>query len=145
MISRPILFLEDNPGDVELASRGLHEASISNELVVKATGEETLDYLFNERDASNMPVIVLLDLKLPGGMPGIEVLRRIRQNESTKLLPVIVLTSSKEEDDLISSYQHGANAYIRKPVNFDKFVEVIKALGIFWILWNEAPPTKRGT
>jgi CheY-like chemotaxis protein len=147
--TRPVLLVEDNPGDVELTKRALHEANVLNEVVVASNGQEAMDYLcgtgrYSGRDTRAMPVVVLLDLKMPGGIPGLEVLRRIRRNEQTELLPVIVLTSSREEEDIVSSYERGANAFIRKPIDFDKFVEAVKALGVFWILWNESPPVRRG-
>jgi two-component system, response regulator len=149
MSTQPILLVEDNPGDVELTRRALNEANVRNELVVASNGQEALDYLFatgdhTGRDTRSTPMIVLLDLKMPGGMPGLEVLRRIRADERTKLLPVIVLTSSREEEDIVRSYELGANSYIRKPMDFDKFVQALKALGVYWVLWNEAPPERRG-
>lgn len=149
MSTQPILLVEDSPGDVELTRRALSEAKILNELVVALSGQEAMDYLLGTGqrvgpDERVMPAIVILDLKMPGGMPGLEVLRRIREDEGTRLLPVVVLTSSQADEDLVRSYEHGANAYIRKPVNFDSFVDAIKALGVFWILWNEAPPEKVG-
>lgn len=149
MNTQPILLVEDNPGEVELTKRALQEAGVLNELVVAPNGQESLEYLFGTGKyggcaAPGSPVVVLLDLKLPGGMPGLEVLRSIRQDERTNLLPVIVLTHSREEEDLISSYECGANSYIRKPVDFDRFVDAVKALGSYWILWNEAPPQRRG-
>lgn len=149
MNARPILLVEDSPGDVELTKRALQEANVLNELAVASNGQEALDYLFATgkhagRETGSMPVIVLLDLKMPGGIHGLEVLRRIRQDERTRLLPVIVLTSSREEEDVARSYERGANAYIRKPVDFDKSVEAIKALAVFWVLCNEPPPARRG-
>lgn len=149
MSTQPILLVDDSPGDVELTRRALDEAKILNELVVALSGQEAVDYLFGTGqhagpDERIMPAIVLLDLKMPGGMPGLEVLRLIREDERTELLPVVVLTSSQADEDLVRSYERGANAYIRKPVNFDRFVDAIKALGVFWILWNEAPPKKGG-
>lgn len=147
MSNNPILLVEDSPGDVELTKRALYEANVLNELVVAINGQEALDYLFatgnyTGRDIRNAPVIVLLDLKMPGGMPGLEVLRRIREDDRMRLLPVIVLTSSREEEDIINSYKLGANSYVRKPMEFDKFVQAAKALGIYWVLWNEPPPIK---
>lgn len=143
-MSQPILLVEDNPGEVELTRRALNEANILNELAVASNGQEALDYLFATPETKITPVIVLLDLRMPGSLPGLEVLRRIREDERTELLPVVVLTSSQEEEDLVRSYERGANAFIRKPVDFDRFVEAIKALGVFWILWNETPPERRG-
>ena len=146
MTAQPIVLVEDNPGDVELTRRALREARIANELVVASSGQEALDYIFGvgEHAEREPPAIVLLDLKLPGGMPGLEVLRRIRCDKRTELLPVIVLTSSREDEDVVGSYELGASAYVRKPLSFDKLVEVVKALSMSWILWNESLATRRG-
>jgi two-component system, response regulator len=149
MSAGPILLVEDSPGDAELTRRALQEARVLNKLLLASSGQEALDCLFGEggglkNGGCGAPVMVLLDLKLPGGPSGHEVLRRIRQDERTKFLPVVVLTHSGEEDDLLRSYGRGANAFVRKPVDFDRFVEAIKALGIFWSQWNEAPPAKGG-
>ena len=139
-----ILLVEDNPDDVQLTQRSLRKNNILNEVVVAKDGVEALDYLFGRgahagRDLKKLPVIVLLDIKLPK-IDGIEVLRTIRQGERTRLLPVVILTSSKEESDLLNGYRLGANSYVRKPVDFVQFNEAIKHLGLFWLLWNEAPP-----
>jgi CheY-like chemotaxis protein len=139
-----ILLVEDNPDDVQLTRRSLRKNNILNELVVAKDGVEALDYLFGRgahigRDLKQLPVIVLLDIKLPR-IDGIEVLRTIRQDERTRLLPVVILTSSKEESDLLNGYRLGANSYVRKPVDFVQFNEAIKHLGLYWLLWNEAPP-----
>lgn len=139
-----ILLVEDNPDDEMLAMRALKKSNIANEIVVARDGVEALDYLFgtgiyNDRDTSVMPQIVLLDLKLPK-VDGLEVLRRIRADKRTKRLPVAILTSSKEERDVVSSYDLGANSYIRKPVDFDQFAESIRQLGMYWLVLNEAPP-----
>lgn len=139
-----ILLVEDNPGDVELTKRALKKGKICNDLVVAQDGQEALDFIFctgkyADRDTSFFPAIILLDLKLPK-IDGLEVLRRIRQNERTKFQPVIILTSSKEEEDVLRSYELGANSYIRKPVDFDRFVEAVKLLGCYWLLLNEPPP-----
>ena len=147
MEEKTILLVEDNPDDVALTERAMQKAHILNKLVVAQDGVEALDYLFGTgkwagRDLSDVPQVVLLDLKLPR-VDGLEVLRRIRANERTKLLPVVILTSSREESDLTSGYSLGANSYIRKPVNFGQFAEALRQLGLYWLLLNEAPPAKR--
>jgi two-component system response regulator len=139
-----ILLVEDNPDDEALTLRALRKNKILNEVVVARDGAEALDYLFGTgayagRDTSVMPQIILLDLKLPK-VDGLKVLERIRADERTKLLPVIILTSSKEEQDLISGYNLGANSYIRKPVDFGQFTEAIRLLGLYWFVLNEPPP-----
>lgn len=139
-----ILLVEDNPDDEALAIRALKRHHIGNEIVVAHDGVEALDYLFGigtytGRDTSLKPSVVLLDLKLPR-IDGLEVLRRLRSDESTKLLPVVVLTTSSEEQDLLDSYSLGCNSYIRKPVNFVQFSEAIRQLGMYWLLMNEPPP-----
>jgi len=144
MRKKIILLVEDNPDDELLAIRALKKNNIMNEVVVARDGAEALDYLFGAgayagRDMSVMPQIILLDLKLPK-IDGLEVLRRLRNDERTKLLPVVVLTSSKEERDLTESYSLGANSYIRKPVNFAQFTEAIRQLGLYWLVLNEFPP-----
>jgi two-component system response regulator len=144
MRKKIILLVEDNPDDELLAIRALEKNKIMNEVVVARDGAEALDYLFGAgaytgRDMSVMPQIILLDLKLPK-IDGLEVLRRLRNDERTKLLPVVVLTSSKEERDLTESYSLGANSYIRKPVNFAQFTEAIRQLGLYWLVLNESPP-----
>ncbi len=144
MRKKIILLVEDNPDDELLAIRALKKNNIMNEVVVARDGTEALDYLFGAgayagRDMSVMPQIILLDLKLPK-IDGLEVLRRLRNDERTKLLPVVVLTSSKEERDLTESYSLGANSYIRKPVNFAQFTEAIRQLGLYWLVLNESPP-----
>jgi two-component system response regulator len=144
MRKKIILLVEDNPDDELLAIRALEKNKIMNEVVVARDGAEALDYLFGAgaytgRDMSVMPQIILLDLKLPK-IDGLEVLRRLRKDERTKLLPVVVLTSSKEERDLTESYSLGANSYIRKPVNFAQFTEAIRQLGLYWLVLNESPP-----
>ncbi|MBV9388615.1 MAG: response regulator [Chroococcidiopsidaceae cyanobacterium CP_BM_ER_R8_30] len=141
---RVILLVEDNPDDEALAIRALKRHHIGNEIVVAHDGVEAIDYLFGigmyeERDVSIKPTVVLLDLKLPC-IDGLEVLRHIRENESTKLLPVVVLTTSNEERDLLDSYSLGCNSYIRKPVDFLQFSEAIRQLGMYWLLMNEPPP-----
>lgn len=144
MRKKTILLVEDNPDDELLAIRALEKNKIMNEVVVARDGAEALDYLFGAgafagRDMSVMPQIILLDLKLPK-IDGLEVLRRIRNDERTRLLPVVVLTSSKEDRDLTESYSLGANSYIRKPVNFAQFTEAIRQLGLYWLVLNECPP-----
>ena len=139
-----ILLVEDNPDDELLAIRALKKNNIMNEVVVARDGVEALDYLFGTgtyagRDMSMMPQVILLDLKLPK-IDGLEVLRRLRDDERTKLLPVVILTSSKEDLDLTTSYSLGANSYIRKPVDFVQFTEAIKQLGLYWLVLNESPP-----
>jgi two-component system, response regulator len=139
-----ILLVEDNPDDVTLTERALKKSHILNKLMVAKDGAEALDYIFGTgnftgRDMNSMPEVVLLDLKLPK-IDGLEVLKRIRGDKRTKLLPVVILTSSKEENDLINGYTLGANSYIRKPVNFNQFVEAIHQLGLYWLVLNESPP-----
>jgi CheY-like chemotaxis protein len=141
---RVILLVEDNPDDEALAMRALKRHHIGNEIVVAHDGVEALDYLFGtgayaDRDITLRPTVVLLDLKLPR-VDGLEVLRRIREHDLTKLLPVVVLTTSSEEQDLLNSYSLGCNSYIRKPVDFLQFSEAIRQLGMYWLLMNEPPP-----
>jgi len=143
-----ILLVEDNLDDVELTLRSLKKHNISNEVLVAHDGAEALEYLFATgayagRDTSIMPAVILLDLKLPK-VDGLEVLQRLRADQRTKLLPVVILTSSKEEKDLVSSYSLGANSYVRKPVDFTQFSEAVKQLGLYWLLLNEPPPRWRG-
>jgi CheY-like chemotaxis protein len=140
----PILLVEDNKDDELLTLRGLKKNHVANEIVVVRDGAEALDYLFAtgayaSRDVRVLPQVVLLDLNLPL-IGGLDVLKRVRADDRTKLLPVVVLTSSKEEEDIIKSYSLGANGYVRKPVNFDAFMEAVKALGLFWLLLNEPAP-----
>jgi two-component system response regulator len=142
-----IMLVEDSPGDVTLTLRALKKNNIANEVIVVSDGQEALDYLFNagkyvDRPAGTMPCVILLDIKLPR-IDGTEVLRRIRADERTHLIPVVMLTSSKEEEDVCKSYSLGANSYIRKPVDFDSFVEAIKVLGLYWLILNEPPPPPR--
>ena len=144
MASDVILLVEDNPDDVDLTLRALKRNNIVNEVVLAGDGVEALDYLFGTgayagRDTSATPRVVLLDLKLPK-IDGLEVLRRLRSDERTKLLPIVVLTSSKEQQDLVESYSLGANSYVRKPVDFNQFVEAIRQLGLYWLVLNEPPP-----
>jgi two-component system, response regulator len=133
-----ILLVEDNPDDVELTLRAFKKSNIANEIVVARDGEEAVEKLFGAKAIT--PTLVLLDLKLPK-IDGLEVLRRIRTDEKTRLYPVVILTSSKEESDLIQGYKNGANSYIRKPVDFEQFVEAVQSMGLYWLVLNEPPPT----
>jgi two-component system, response regulator len=140
MTSKPILLVEDNPDDVALTLRALKKNNILNPITVASDGAEALEFLFDGDGADLMaPGLILLDLKLPK-VEGLEVLRRIRAHERTRVIPVVVLTSSKLEEDILTSYRNGANAYVRKPVNFTEFADAIKTLGMFWLLLNEAVP-----
>ncbi len=148
MDKKSILLVEDNPDDVALIKRALQKNHIANKITVAGDGAEALDYLFAKgayegRNRKELPVVVLLDLKLPK-ISGLEVLEQIRAFETTNLLPVVILTSSDEERDMIESYKGGANSYIRKPVDFDRFTKAIKQLGIYWLLLNEMPTNRRG-
>jgi len=139
-----ILLVEDNPDDVELTMRAFRKNNIANNVVIARDGVEALDYLFcrgayADRNIKDTPRLILLDLKLPK-VDGLEVLERLRADEHTKLTPVVILTSSKEEHDLISSYKTGANSYVRKPVDFNRFVEAVRQIGLYWLLINESPP-----
>lgn len=138
---RPILLVEDNPDDEALTLRAFNKNRIGNNVVVARDGVEALDYLFGNghhvgRDLAVMPAVVLLDLKLPR-IDGLEVLRRIRANERTSLLPVVILTTSKEQQDIYEGYSLGANSYIRKPVDFEKFIQAVGQLGLYWLVLNE--------
>jgi CheY-like chemotaxis protein len=139
-----ILLVEDNPDDEALAIRALKRNHIGNEIVVAHDGVEALDFMFGTgsytgRDVSIKPTVILLDLKLPR-VDGIEVLRRLREDERTKLVPVVVLTTSSEEQDMLDSYSLGCNSFIRKPVDFIQFSDAIRQLGMYWLLMNEPPP-----
>lgn len=139
-----ILLVEDNPDDEALTLRALRKNNILNKVVVAHDGVEALDYLFGTgvhagRDTSQQPQVVLLDLKLPR-IDGLDVLRRIRSESPTRLLPVVILTTSNEDRDILSSYQLGANSYIRKPVDFEQFMEAVRQLGLYWLVLNIAPP-----
>ena len=144
MTHKMILLVEDNPDDEALTIRALNKNKIANNLSVVRDGVEALDFLFctgsyTERDPNDLPEVILLDLKLPK-LDGLEVLRRIREDKRTRLLPVVILTSSIEEQDLIKSYSLGANSYISKPVDFSQFVEAVHQLGMYWLVLNEPPP-----
>jgi two-component system, response regulator len=137
MTSKKILLVEDNPDDVELTMRALEQSKVTNTIVVAHDGAEASDKLFGADRIK--PAVILLDLKLPK-IDGLELLRKIRADNQTKLLPVVILTSSKEEKDLVQSYSLGANSYIRKPVDFDQFIKAVGELGLYWLLLNELPP-----
>jgi two-component system response regulator len=140
---KPILLVEDNPDDEALTLRAFRKNNIKNEIVVARDGVEALDYLFatgtHAGREEGLPQVILLDLKLPR-IDGLEVLKRIRADERTKLIPVVILTSSREEQDLVDGYSLGCNSYVRKPVNFDEFMEAARQLGMYWLLLNEASP-----
>lgn len=140
-MTKIILLVEDNPDDVELTVIAFKKNHIANEIVVARDGAEALDYLFGTgihagRDLNIMPTLILLDLKLPK-MDGLEVLKRLRENAQTKRIPVVVLTSSKEQQDIVESYNLGANSYVRKPVDFTDFINAAKQLGLYWLVLNE--------
>jgi two-component system response regulator len=145
---KEILLVEDNPDDEALTLRALKKSNILNKVRVARDGVEALDFLHATgahagRDTGHQPQLVLLDLNLPR-ISGLEVLRRMRADERTKMTPVVVLTSSKEEEDMVASYSLGANSYVRKPVDFGEFAKAVNTLGLYWLLLNEAPPRKRG-
>jgi two-component system response regulator len=147
MEDKMILVVEDNPDDEALTIRALKKNNIGNRLVVVRDGVEALDFLFctgvyTNRNPNDLPQTILLDLKLPK-VDGLEVLKRIRAHERTGLLPVVILTSSKEEQDIVQSYRNGANSYVRKPVDFNQFLEATRQLGLYWLVLNEAPPLQR--
>jgi two-component system response regulator len=139
-----ILLVEDNPDDIELTIRAFKKNKIANDLVVARDGIEALDYLFckgahTNRNIKDVPRLILLDLKLPK-MDGLQVLERLRYDGYTKLVPIVILTSSKEEQDLVAGYKYGANSYVRKPINFNDFVDAVRNIGLYWLLINEPPP-----
>lgn len=144
MRTSTILLVEDNPDDEMLALRAFKKNNITNEVNVARDGVEALDFLFGRgayqgRDLTQQPSLILLDLKLPK-MDGLEVLKALRANENTKLIPVVVMTTSKEEDDLVRSYSYGANSYIRKPVDFNQFIDAVRQVGLYWLVLNEPLP-----
>jgi two-component system response regulator len=144
MEEKLILLVEDNPDDEALTLRAFRKNNMRNKIIVVRDGEEALDFIFRRgayatRDPDEVPEIILLDLKLPK-IDGLEVLRQIRADLRTRLLPVVILTSSKEEQDLIEGYKEGANSYVRKPVDFNQFVEAVRQLGLYWLVLNEPPP-----
>jgi CheY-like chemotaxis protein len=148
MNTKTILLIEDNPSDIDLTKRALEKGHILNALVVASDGQEALDYLFGTgahagRDTADLPALTLLDLKLPK-VSGLDVLRRIRAETITRRMPVVILTSSREEQDLAASYDLGVNSYIRKPVDFGQFVESVAQVGLYWLVLNEEPPRVRG-
>jgi two-component system response regulator len=145
-MDKTILLVEDNPNDEELTLRALRKANIANEVAIARDGQEALDFLFGAgkyagRERPTMPAVVLLDLKLPK-LDGIDVLQRIRADPRTKLVPVVVLTSSSEDEDMVRSYQSGANSYVRKPIEFSAFANAVTQLGMYWVLINEIPPSR---
>jgi two-component system, response regulator len=147
MKSKTILLVEDNPSDVALTRRALERSHVANTMVVAGDGQDALDYLFctgayASRNPSEMPAVVLLDLKLPR-VDGFGVLKRLRSDDRTRRLPVVVLTSSSQEQDVAASYDLGVNSYMRKPVDFHQFAEAIRQLGLYWLILNEAPPPTR--
>jgi len=144
-LQQVILLVEDNPDDIEMTLRAFSKSNVCNKVVVTRDGEEALDYLYGTgvyagRDVGMMPAVILLDLKLPK-IDGLEVLKRIRRDERTRLLPVVILTSSELEQDLVDGYKLGANSYILKPVGFENFCSAVRELGMYWALLNQPPPT----
>jgi two-component system response regulator len=145
MSYKMILLVEDNADDEALTLRALNKSKVANTIVVVRDGAEALDYLFcsgayADRNPLDLPQVILLDLKLPK-VDGLEVLRRLRAEPRTHMLPVVILTSSKEEQDLVNAYSSGANSYVRKPVDFNQFVDAIRQLGLYWLVLNEVPPS----
>jgi len=145
MTTKAILLVEDNPSDIALTRRALTKSHITNKLVVAEDGQEALDYLFGAgqyagRDVNEMPALILLDLKLPR-VDGLDVLRTVRADTRTRRLPVVIMTTSSEEQDVAQSYDLGANSYIRKPVDFTQFANAVEHLGLYWLVMNEPPPT----
>lgn len=147
MDEKMILLVEDNPDDEALTLRALRKHNIGNKVFVVRDGAEALDFLFctgayADRDPNDMPQVTLLDLKLPK-VDGLEVLRRLRADNRTRLLPIVILTSSNEERDLIEGYKNGANSYVRKPVDFNEFLEAVRQLGLYWLVLNHTPPREK--
>ncbi|MEO8798573.1 MAG: response regulator [Polyangiaceae bacterium] len=148
-MNKVILLIEDNASDEKLTLLAFQGCGIANEVIVERDGAAALDYMFGTgkhegRDVSRLPALILLDLKLPR-IDGVEVLRRLRADVRTKLVPVVVLTSSKQDEDVLRSYSLGANAYVRKPVDFSEFAAAVKTVGLFWLLLNEQPPAAMGS
>ncbi len=143
---KKILLIEDNPDDIELTLRAFKKNNIMNEVIVKSDGMEALDYFFGKNGIADQkndefPILILLDLKLPK-IDGIDVLKKLRKDERTKLIPVVILTSSREPADLLACYKLGCNSYIRKPVDFTLFTDMVRQLGFYWLIMNEVPPYK---
>jgi two-component system, response regulator len=141
--NKKILLVEDNPDDVELTLRAFKKSNIMNEVIVKRDGAEALDFFFGKdgvavKENNDLPSIILLDLKLPK-IDGLEVLKKLRTDERTKLIPIVILTSSKEQRDIVNGYNLGCNSYIRKPVDFNQFAEAVRQVGLYWLVLNEAP------
>ena len=146
MSDKLIMVVEDNPDDEELTLRALRHGKVANDIVVTRDGSEALEFMFGTgkyagRDLSRMPAVILLDLKLPK-LSGLDVLQRLRADERTKLIPIVVLTSSSEDEDMLRSYQHGANSYVRKPVEFSAFASAVGQLGVYWMLLNQPVPKR---
>jgi two-component system response regulator len=146
MNSKTILLIEDNPSDIELTRRALKKGRILNDVIVIEDGQDALDYFdgtsaFEGRDIHDLPALVLLDLKLPR-VTGLEILKHVRETQNTRRLPIVILTSSNEEEDIARSYDLRVNSYIRKPVDFDQFVEAVQNLGLYWLVLNELPPQR---
>jgi len=140
-VNKAILLVEDNPDDEELVLRSLRKANIANDVIVARDGAEALDKLSAAQGSGEMPALVLLDLKLPK-VSGLEVLRRIRGLDEARLLPVVILTSSSEDEDMVKSYHLGANSYVRKPIDFSQFANAVSQLGIYWLLLNQPAPKR---
>lgn len=145
-MEKMIMVVEDNPDDEELTLRALRQGKVANEIVVTRDGSEALEFMFGTgkyagRDTSQMPSVILLDLKLPK-LSGLDVLQRLRADARTKLVPIVILTSSSEDEDMLRSYQSGANSYVRKPVEFGAFASAVGQLGVYWLLLNQPPPGK---